>query len=82
MRITAWRLTNRTSAGNSKWTWTCAATSRRRKYYLLESLAHAIGRGLIREFYNIETVTVRIRKPHPPVKGVIDFVEVEITQSR
>jgi len=53
-----------------------------RKYYLLEALAHAIGRGLIREFYNIETVTVRVRKPHPPVKGVVDYVEVEITQSR
>jgi len=53
-----------------------------RKYYLLEALAHAIGRGLIREFYNIESVTIRVRKPHPPVKGVVDYVEVEITQSR
>ena len=53
-----------------------------RKYYLLEALAHAIGRGLIREFYNIESVTVRVRKPHPPVKGVVDYVEVEITQAR
>ncbi|HXX64352.1 MAG TPA: dihydroneopterin aldolase [Bacteroidota bacterium] len=53
-----------------------------KKYYLLEALANAIARGLLKEFYNIEVVTVRMRKPHPPVKGVVDFVEVEITQSR
>jgi len=53
-----------------------------RKFYLLEALAHAICRGLIREFFNIESVTVRVRKPHPPVKGVVDYVEVEITQKR
>jgi len=53
-----------------------------KKYYLLEALANAIARGLLHEFYNIEVVTVRMRKPHPPVKGVVDFVEVEITQSR
>jgi dihydroneopterin aldolase len=53
-----------------------------RKYYLLEALANAIARGLIREFYNIEVVTVRVRKPHAPVRGVVDHVEVEITQRR
>lgn len=53
-----------------------------KKYYLLEALANSIGKGLIREFFNIERVKVRIRKPHPPVKGVVDYVEVEITQTR
>jgi dihydroneopterin aldolase len=53
-----------------------------KKYYLLEALANTIAKGLIREFYNIERVTVRIRKPHPPVKGVIDHVEVEVTSKR
>ena len=53
-----------------------------KNYHLLEALANAIAKGLIREFYNIEVVTVRVRKPHPPVKGVVDFVEVEVTQKR
>jgi dihydroneopterin aldolase len=53
-----------------------------KKYYLLEALAHTIGRGLLREFYNLEVVTVRIRKPHPPVRGVVDYVEVELTECR
>ncbi|MBI4535925.1 MAG: dihydroneopterin aldolase [Ignavibacteriae bacterium] len=53
-----------------------------KKYYLLEALAGTIAKGLIREFHNIEKVVVRIRKPHPPVKGVVDYVEVEIMQQR
>jgi dihydroneopterin aldolase len=53
-----------------------------RKNYLLESLAHMIARGIIKDFYNVEMVTVRVRKPHPPVKGVVDHVEVELTEKR
>ena len=53
-----------------------------KKYYLLEALAHAIAMGLLRAFPIIEAVTVRVRKPHPPVKGVVDYVEVEVTRSR
>ncbi len=53
-----------------------------KKYYLLESLSGAIIRRLLREFSLIEEVCVRVRKPHPPVKGVVDYVEVEISESR
>ena len=53
-----------------------------KRYYLLEALAHTIAIGLLRAFPMIEAVTVRVRKPHPPVKGVVDYVEVEVTRSR
>ena len=58
------------------------ATVLAKKYFLLEALANTIAKGLLGEFRNIEMVTVRIRKPHPPVKGVVDFVEIEIAQRR
>jgi dihydroneopterin aldolase len=53
-----------------------------RNFYLLEALAQAIARGVIREFFNVEKVCVRVRKPHPPVKGVVDYVEVEVVERR
>jgi 7,8-dihydroneopterin aldolase/epimerase/oxygenase len=53
-----------------------------RKYRLLEALGMTIGRAIIHDFYNVERVVTRIRKPHPPVKGVVDYVEVEISQNR
>ncbi len=53
-----------------------------RKYRLLEALGLTISKAIIRDFYNVERVVTRIRKPHPPVKGVVDYVEVEISYSR
>lgn len=53
-----------------------------KKYYLLEALANTIAKGILRGWPVVDSVTVRVRKPHPPVKGVVDFVEVEITEKR
>ena len=53
-----------------------------RKYFLLEALAGAIADGLLAAFAPLDEVTVTVRKPHPPVKGVIDFVEVVVTRGR
>jgi dihydroneopterin aldolase len=53
-----------------------------KKYYLIEALAETIADGLLRDFKKINKVVVRVRKPSAPVKGVIDYVEVEIARER
>jgi dihydroneopterin aldolase len=53
-----------------------------KRYYLLESLAKTIAQGILAAFTPVAVVSVRVRKPHPPVKGVIDYVEVEVTEQR
>ena len=52
------------------------------KYFLLEALANSLAGGLLQEYTPIEEVTIRVRKPHPPVKGVVDYIEVEVTKRR
>jgi dihydroneopterin aldolase len=53
-----------------------------KKYYLIEALGSAIANRILMEFPVVGRVVVRVRKPHPPVKGVVDSVEVEITENR
>jgi 7,8-dihydroneopterin aldolase/epimerase/oxygenase len=53
-----------------------------KKHFLLESLAGSIGKGILKNFTKVLSVTVRVRKPGAPVRGVIDHVEVEITEMR
>jgi len=51
------------------------------KFYLLEALAGHIAKSLLTNF-NIDSLIVRVRKPHAPVRGVLDTVEVEIDRAR
>lgn len=53
-----------------------------KKYHLLEALANTIANHLLANFTTVSSLTIRVRKPHPPVKGVVDHVEVEITKQR
>lgn len=53
-----------------------------KKYFLLEALANTIAKGIMRSWPVVDSVIVRVRKPHPPVKGVVDYVEVEISEHR
>ncbi|KAA3612292.1 MAG: dihydroneopterin aldolase [Calditrichaeota bacterium] len=49
------------------------------RYKLVEALAEYIAATLIEKF-NIPEVLVRIRKPHSPIKGISDGLEVEIVR--
>ncbi len=53
-----------------------------KKYLLVEALANTIAAGILKNFKQVQKIVVRVRKPGAPVKGVIDYVEVEITQER
>lgn len=49
---------------------------------LLESLAQAIADKLLAEF-PLETVSVTVKKPHPPIKGSsIDYAAVQVHRLR
>lgn len=49
------------------------------KKHLIEALAGTIARTIKDKYAGIETVTVIVRKPSVPIKGILDTVEVEIT---
>jgi dihydroneopterin aldolase len=49
-------------------------------YRLLEAMAGRIAKEIVGSF-PVQEVTVRVRKPHPPVGGVVGAAEVEITRS-
>ncbi|MDZ7795605.1 MAG: dihydroneopterin aldolase [Candidatus Marinimicrobia bacterium] len=49
------------------------------KKHLIEALAGIIARKIKQRHEKIKEITVVIRKPSVPIKGVLDTVEVEIT---
>ncbi len=55
--------------------------TKRNKYFLIETLAERIADSILRK-YKTDKVVVRVRKPHAPVKGVLDTVEVEILRTK
>lgn len=50
------------------------------KFNLLERLAETIAEAVLAGF-PVEQVTVRVRKPHVSLGGLLDTVEIEITRS-
>ena len=50
------------------------------EYHLIEAIAEAIARLILKRF-SVEKTLVRVRKPHVPLPGITDGVEVEIVRS-
>jgi 7,8-dihydroneopterin aldolase/epimerase/oxygenase len=51
-------------------------------FHLLETGAGRIASGILQRFEMVEEVTVRVRKPHVPMGGLLKTVEVEVTRRR
>ncbi|SFM31361.1 dihydroneopterin aldolase [Paenibacillus sp. 1_12] len=51
-------------------------------FKLIEALAEEIAAILLQTYASIHEVTVRVLKPHPPVKMFFDGVKVEIHRKR
>lgn len=52
------------------------------EFNLLETCAGTIAEALLKKFTIVTTCTVRVRKPHVPMGGLLKCVEVEVSRSR
>ncbi|MGD6943860.1 dihydroneopterin aldolase [Cytobacillus gottheilii] len=51
-------------------------------YKLVEAVAESIAEALLLRFSGIDSLTVKVIKPDPPIPGHYESVAVEITRSR
>ena len=51
-----------------------------KKYNLIETLANNISISILQKF-DVTACTVRIRKPNVPINGILDSVEVEVSNN-
>jgi dihydroneopterin aldolase len=51
------------------------------EFHLPEALAEAIASQILSAF-EVDEVLVRVRKPHPPLGGLLDSIEVELVRTK
>jgi dihydroneopterin aldolase len=51
------------------------------KFKLLETVAERIAEQIL-DSHPVSSVIIRVRKPHVPLKGFLDHIEIEIKRSR
>ena len=54
----------------------------RKRYKLIEVLASAVATRLLAEHPRLNSVTVRVHKPHAPIAGIFRDVHAEVTHAR
>lgn len=55
-----------------------STVTKKRKYNLLEALAEDIVEEILHNFPQLNRIVVKVRKPHVPLCGILDYVEVMI----
>jgi len=53
-----------------------------KKYCLIESVAFDIAHDLLRDFPMLEDVSIKVRKHNPPVDGICDYAEADVSLKR
>lgn len=53
----------------------------RKKYNLLEGIGEAVAKEILSSF-PVKEVAVRVRKPHLPLEGILDYAEIEIRREK
>jgi dihydroneopterin aldolase len=53
-----------------------------KRFNLLEALAQQIADALLAQFPAVEAVTIRVRKPGVPLRGILDHTQVQVERSR
>ena len=52
------------------------------KFFIIEAIAQRIVDAILDNISIVNGVRVRVRKPGAPIKGVVDYVEAEVSQNR
>ena len=53
-----------------------------KRFKLLEALAQNIADALLEAFKPLAAVEVRVRKPGVPIRGILDYTEIEVVRER
>ena len=61
---------------------TVESITRGRRYHLIEAMAEDISTALLKQFPQLRSVRIRVKKPGAAIGGILDHAEVEIHRIR